>query len=44
MAVGLDNLRREIKKVEDNGGRSLSKEEEDVERQSTTELNLNDKT
>ena len=44
VAVGLDNMRREIKKVEDNGGKSLSKEEEDIEKQSTTELNLNDKT
>ena len=39
VAVALDNLRREIKKVEDNGGKSLSKEEEMIERESTNELN-----
>ena len=38
VAVALDNLRREIKKVEDNGGKSLSKEEEMIERESTNEL------
>ena len=44
VAVALDNLRREIKKVDDNGGKSLSKEEELIERESTNELNLNEKT
>ena len=44
MAVGLDNLRREIKKVEENGGKSLSKEEEVAERESTNELDLVEKT
>ena len=44
VAVALDNLRREIKNVEDNGGKSLSKEEELIERESTNELNLNEKT
>ena len=43
VAIGLDNLRREIKKVEDNGGKSLSKREEMIERESTNELNLNEK-
>ena len=44
VAVALDNLRREIKKVEENGGKSLTKEEELIERESTNELNLNEKT
>ena len=40
VAVALDNLRREIKKVEENGDKSLTKEEELIERESTNELNL----
>ena len=38
--IGVYNssARREIKKVEDNGGKSLSKEEEMIERESTNEL------
>ena len=44
VAVGLDNLRREIRKVEENGGKSLSVQEEIAERESTNELDLAGKT
>ena len=43
ITVGLDNLRREVKKVDENGGKSLSLEEENVEKQFTTIVNHEDK-
>ena len=44
ITVGLDNLRREVRKVEENGGKTLSLEEETVEKQFTTVVNHEDKT
>ena len=42
--VGLDNIRREINKLAENGGQSLTKEQEEVEKDFTRVLNLEDKT
>ena len=44
IAIGLDNMRREMRKVEENGGKSLSRQEEENEKQFTEVLNLENKT
>ena len=41
--VGLDNLRREIRKVEENGGTTLTEEEAEIERENSNVVRLKDK-